>query len=148
LIDQLEVLALKSVALKDPEYFYRKVCRYYSEKFHTPLLEVQQLPWPFVFTNYLEHVIETNNGTEDIYNLAIDICYPEKRVSDEDELQSWIKRVEKEEEQKRESKKQKELDVEESKETADPPIGEENINMESTSFAHLEEEMEEEEEDG
>ena len=48
MIDQLELLALKSIALKDPEYFNRKVCRYYSEKFHTPLAEVYKLPWAFV----------------------------------------------------------------------------------------------------
>jgi len=145
MIDQLEVLALKSVALRDPEYFYRRVCRYYSEKFHTPLTDVQELPWPFVFTNYLEHIIETNNGKEDIYNLAIDICYPERKVSEEDELQSWIKRIESEEEAKREAKKQKELIAEESKLEENPPTEEKDINMESTSFAHLEEEMEEEE---
>ena len=78
MINELEILAIKSVALKDPEYFYRRVCRYYSEKFHTPLTEVYKLAWPFVFNNYLEHVIETNNTKEDVYNLAIDICYPEK----------------------------------------------------------------------
>lgn len=132
-IDRLETLALKSVALKDPEYLYRKVCRYYSLNFHTPLAEVHTLPWPFVFTNYLEHIIETNNSKEDIYNLAIDICYPEKRVTEEDELNKRIKEIEAEEEEKRQKAK---LDLETKKQ-------EEDINMEPSSFSHLDKEMEE-----
>jgi hypothetical protein len=130
MIDQLEILALKSVALKDAEYFQRRVCRYYSEKFHTPLLEVYELPWPFVFTNYLEHVIESNNGKKEIYDLAVDIFYPEIAKNEEEELQDWIKKIEAEEEAKQEN----------------PHTEEPDIVMESTSFEHLEEEMEENDE--
>lgn len=147
MIDQLEILALKSVALKDAEYFQRRVCRYYSEKFHTPLLEVYELPWPFVFTNYLEHVIESNNGKKEIYDLAVDIFYPEIAKNEEEELQDWIKKIEAEEEAKRQAHKKK---VEERKAQQaaqeNPHTKEPDIVMESTSFEHLEEEMEENDE--
>jgi len=141
MINHYEVLALRDIALKDPEYFQRKVCRYFSEHFHTPLLEVYDLPWPFVFTNYLEHIVESNHGQESIYNLAIDICYPEYRQEEEEEVEDWIKKIEEEEEAKRQA----------AHALANPPIEEPEeemeekpeINMESTSFAHLEEEMEE-----
>jgi hypothetical protein len=142
MIDQLEILALKAVALRDPEYFQRKVCRYYSEKFHTPLIEVYKLPWPFVFTNYLEHIIEVNNGKKEIYDLAIDICYPEIKENEEEALQRRIKEIETEEELKRQAHKKK---VEERKAQQtirqNPRTEEPDIVMESTSFEHLEKEM-------
>ena len=144
MIDQLETLALKSIALKDNGYFYRRVCRYYSEKFHTPLMSVYDLPWPFVFTNYLEHVIESNNTREDIYNLAIDVCYPEKSVSEEDEMQDWIRRIEEEEAAKRHDSNPPV--AEEKPIVENPQIEEPNIDMGGDAFAHLEEEMKEEDE--
>lgn len=140
MIEQFEVLALSSIALKNPEYFQRKVCRYYSEHFHTPLLEVYNIPWPFVFSNYLEHVVESNHGQEGIFNLAVDICHPDYRENEEQEIQDVIKRIERQEEERR------------AKELAklNPPIEEEevidenpDIEMKSTSFEHLEDEMEE-----
>lgn len=138
MIDKLELLAIKSVALKDSEYFYRRVCRYYSEKFHTPLLDVYKLPWTFVFTNYLEHVIEVNNGQEEVYNLAVDICYPEKRNEEEQEIQDWIKKIEEREERKRKSKN-KNPHIQKS-------LNEKDIEIKNDMFDHLEEEMENEQE--
>lgn len=152
MINELEILALKSVALKDPEYFTRKVCRYYSEKFHTPLTDVYNLPWVFVFTNYIEHIIETNNTKEDIYNIAIEVFYPEKKrvknfmgefENEEEEVQAWIKKIEKEEQEKRDKnsiKQQLKKDHVVESTYSDP-----EISLESNQFEHLEKEMEEDE---
>lgn len=145
MIDKLELLAIKSVALRDPEYFYRRVCRYYSQNFNTPLTEVHNLPWPFVFSNYLEHIVETNNDQESIYNLAIDICYPEKRVTEEEDLQRRIKEIEEEEAAKRQAKKEAhEKKLQEAKAKRDEE--ENDIVMDSSKFAHLDAEMEDENE--
>jgi hypothetical protein len=143
MIEKLELLALKSVAIKDYEYFCRKVYRYYSEKFHTPLAEVHNLSWAFVFTHYMEHVIENNNSQEEINELVLSYFYPEmKKVknfmgefdNEEEELQAYINKIEKEEEHKKQTKKQ------------NPHINEPDIVMESSSFEHLENEMEDENE--
>ena len=152
MINELEVLALKSVALKDAEYFTRKVCRYYSEKFHTPLADVYNLPWAFVFTNYIEHIIETNNTKEDIYNIAIDVFYPEKKRvknfmgefnNEEEELDAWIKKIEKEAQEERDRKSvQKELKQEQ---VAQSTYTEPEISLEANQFEHLDKEMEEDE---
>lgn len=156
MIDKLELLAVKSVALKDPEYFQRRVCRYYSEKFHTPLMEVYKLPWVFVFTNYIEHLIETNNSKEDIYNLALDICYPEKREEIEQETDEWIKQIEAQEQAKREARKKKMEEEKAARKKAqenphieendssdkNPHIDDKEIHMGEGVFAHLEEDME------
>ena len=155
MIEKLELLAIKSVALKDPEYFYRRVCRYYSEKFHTPLRDVHDLPWAFVFTNYLEHLIEENNTQEGIYNLAIEVCYPERKMDEENEIQEWIKNIEKNEEEKRKAKGKKQNprthknnDENKStnktdKENPHKESEEKEISVENDLFTHLEEEMEE-----
>lgn len=160
MIDKLEGLALRSVALRDPEYFYRRICRYYSQNFHTPLLEVYELPWAFVFTNYLEHIMENNNTKEYIYDLSIEMFYPELVESEEEELQDWIKKIEEEEEAKRQAKAKKEKQGEENphieepenphteqEEPENPHIDEEEINMGSTSFEHLEDEIIEDDDD-
>lgn len=141
MIDKLELLAVKSVALKDSEYFYRKVCRYYSEKFHTPLMEVYEIPWAFVFTNYLEHLIETNHNKESLYELVIDICYPEKRLDEEQEVEDWIKQIEAEEQAKRRAK-QNPPNQEKKVETENPHIENGEIHMGEGVFSHLEEDME------
>jgi hypothetical protein len=152
MINELEILALKSVALKDAEYFTRKVCRYYSEKFHTPLMEVYKLPWAFVFTNYIEHIIETNNTKEDIYNIAIDVFYPEKKrvktfmgefENEEQEIQAWINKIESEEQEKRDKKSVKQELKQEA--AAQPIEPESEINLEANQFEHLDREMEEDE---
>ena len=144
MIDRLELLAVKSVALKDPEYFQRRICRYYSEKFHTPLMEVYKLPWAFVFNNYIEHLIENNNNKEDIYNLAIDICYPEKREQEEQEIEDWIKDIEAKEEIKRKERQQKkEQQKIDTKEVhKNPHIENEEIHMGEDMFSHLNDDME------
>jgi hypothetical protein len=148
MISLFETLAIRDVTLKSQEYFQRKICRYYSEKFHTPLVEVYSLPWSFVLTNYLEHVIETNNTKDDLYDLAIDICYPEKRDDEEKEIQEWIKKIEKE--QAEELSKKKSPHTKQSTKSApieNPHIEESTneINMGTNDFAHLEEEMLEDE---
>jgi len=152
MINELEILALKSVALKDSEYFTRKVCRYYSEKFHTPLTDVYNLPWAFVFTNYIEHIIETNNTKEDIYNIAIDVFYPEKKrvknfmgefENEEAEVQAWIKKIEKEAQEERDKKSiNQELKQEATTQAVEL---EPEISLEANQFEHLEKEMEEDE---
>lgn len=152
MINHLEILSIKSVYKKDPEYFQRRVCRYYSEKFHTPLTEVLELPWPFVFQNYLEHVVENNNTQQEILDLAKEICYPNRKVvnalgefdNEEAEMQAWIRKIEQEEEEKRrkirEMAKPKEEKEVESKSTNNE---EEEIHMNENMFSHLEDEIDE-----
>ena len=136
MINKLETLALKAIVMKDPEYFTRKVCRYYSEKFHTPLLEVHDLPWTFVFNNYLEHVIESNNSRNEIYELSLEVIYPEMSKTEEQKNVAFAEMIERQEQEKMADK----IIADKMKDTL---VADENINMESTDFSHLDEEMEE-----
>ena len=131
MIDRVEILALKGVCLKDSDYRYRKICRYYSHHFSTPLMDVYELPWFHVLQNYLEHVLEQKNE-EALYELVLELVYPEKIQQEEDSVNDWIKQIEEEEKAKREKMAQKDKTLEEP------------ISIQSTSFEHLEEEMEQE----
>lgn len=152
MIKELETLAIHGVALKDSEYFTRKVYRYYSEKFHTPLMDVYELPWGFVLTNYLEHIVETNNTTEEIYELAVDICYPELREIEEDAIMDRIRELENQNIQagygkdpkKERAKKVAKIEKEKA-ETQNPHNEEKEIDMGEGMFSHLDEEMEKDE---
>lgn len=54
--EAIQIAALAAVAVDDfdEDYFYRRVFRWYSEKFHTPLHEVYELPFEFVLQHYFE----------------------------------------------------------------------------------------------
>jgi hypothetical protein len=54
LFEAIEISALKSVLKPDDEYFLRRIFRWYSEKFHTALHEVEDLPLDDVLTTYFE----------------------------------------------------------------------------------------------
>ena len=97
-----------------------------------------------MLTNYLEHVIETNNTKDDLYDLAIDICYPEKRDDEEKEIQEWIRSIEEEQNKKLTKKKSPHTEQEKQNTPTENPHIEESTNeisMGANDFAHLEEEM-------
>lgn len=140
MIDKLELIAIKSILTNDPEYFHRKVCRYYSEKFHTPLVEVLNMPWAFVFSNYLEHILETNNTKENIYEIATEICYPNRKKEEEEEFEEWVREVEQRAEQEAKSNPQ----IKQKNNIENPQTPEKEIHMGEGVFDHLDEEMEDE----
>ena len=66
-IIQLE--SLRDYLFKTDAYFERKVKRWFSTTFHTPLEEVYNLSWDFVLRNYYEYMMEQNG-----YNLTFDMA--------------------------------------------------------------------------
>lgn len=54
----MQVLSMKAVLQPDGEYLLRRIYRYYSTHFHTPLADVEKLPLETVLINYYEHVYE------------------------------------------------------------------------------------------
>ena len=87
--EHLEVLALHSVSTgKDPSYVYRKICRWFSREFHTPLPQVIKLPVEFVLQNYYEYQFESLQEEElfKIMRYHADPDYVETQKSDDDEF--------------------------------------------------------------
>lgn len=54
----LRILAFRAVEKRDHEYVVRHVCRWYSERFHTPLGEVEAIPLEQVLTHFFEVQVE------------------------------------------------------------------------------------------
>lgn len=54
----------KSELHPDEEYFIRRVCRWYSKTFSTPLHEVQGLPWNDVLLAFFEELYEQRQVEE------------------------------------------------------------------------------------
>lgn len=52
LTEQLK--AVQALLHDTPDFFYRKVCRWYSKEYHTPLIQVYDLPYHHVLQNYYE----------------------------------------------------------------------------------------------
>jgi hypothetical protein len=57
-------IALASVLEPDEAYYYRKICRSFSERYHMPLPEVEKLPYDYVLRHYFEHQIEQLNESD------------------------------------------------------------------------------------
>ena len=92
--EYLEILALHSVSTdKDSSYVYRKICRWFSRSFHTPLPQVIDLPVEFVLQNYYEFQFENFKEEEliGIMRYHVDPDYVESVESDDDAFFQQIK---------------------------------------------------------
>ena len=80
-IKQLE--AITNILGKTEEYFQRKVCRWFSEKYSTPLPDVEKMEWGYLLTHYYEAVLEDMD-----YNSVFDMAQREyiEEFIEEDEL--------------------------------------------------------------
>jgi hypothetical protein len=77
--DAIRIRALRGVWKPDYEASLRRIFRWYSEKFHTPLHEVQDLPIEDVLLNWFEVHYESLEPDEK-HNLAIHLLEtPEER---------------------------------------------------------------------
>jgi len=66
-VDQLEsiqIQALLDVMEGDFLYHYRRICRWFSTTFHTPLAEVDSLPMEYVLQQFFENRFEDMSKAE------------------------------------------------------------------------------------
>jgi hypothetical protein len=106
-------------------FFYRKVCRWYSEKFHTPLHEVTNggvVSWDEMLLNFYEHTFD-NLGYNEVYKLACEDFLPEIKEKHEAENDAFAKALEEEQKatmEKAKSKKENKVDIK-NKDLEPPP---------------------------
>ena len=70
--------ALYNTTYKTNLWFYRKVCRWFSKEFSTPLKEVEQLDWTEVLVHYYENAYDSLN----IKQLVEEIRSNDERLKD------------------------------------------------------------------
>lgn len=80
-IKQLE--AITNILGKTEDYFQRKVCRWFSEKYSTPLPEVERMEWDYLLTHYYEAALEDMD-----YNNVFDMAQHQyiEEFMEEDEV--------------------------------------------------------------
>lgn len=102
-IAAIRLIALRDVASKDPDvsYLIRKIKRWYSEKFSTPLHLIEDLCLEDVLQNYFECHFESlkdddfQNNTENFKQEILDSIKSEEKKKEEqkskseDEVISW-----------------------------------------------------------
>lgn len=94
-------------------YFHRKVCRWYSEKFHTPLHLVMDgvtIAWQDVLLHYYETQFE-DIGYNNTYELACQDYVPELAEHFEQENEDFAKALEEEQLRTIEAKQKKTAQV-------------------------------------
>ena len=103
-IQKLHDIALANVLDPDDGYYFRAICRFYSEKFHTPLHEVYRLPIHTVLINYFEATLEMldEDDVEEKVAKAVD---PNFGNNEEESIQDFIGMIEEEIAGKRKVKK-------------------------------------------
>ncbi len=93
--EALKKLALKAVIAPDEAYEMRRIFRWYSRTFHTPLEEVEEIPIQKVLVHYFESEFE-NANEEQIEKFIRDMCESKedkyKREMEEERLvvEDWL----------------------------------------------------------
>lgn len=85
----VKINALDSVIQKDQEYMIRHILRWYSKTFHTPLPQVEDIPFVEVLTAYYEERFE-NMEEQDL---------KEERIKNSMSPEEWAKKLQEEETQ-------------------------------------------------
>lgn len=90
---QMQKLALGQVYEGGATYLHRKICRWYSEKFSTKLLEVMELPWDHVISTYYEYMYE-NMSKKDMEDFAKASFAPDLVEEEEKSNEEFAREVE------------------------------------------------------
>jgi uncharacterized protein (DUF885 family) len=90
-----QIQAAEAILDPDEASYYRKICRWYSTKFHTPLMQVYQLSTDHVLTNYYESIME-NMSYNDLYDQVKEDHLPELVQEDDQDNAEYARQLEEE----------------------------------------------------
>lgn len=93
LYKSIQIKAIESVLDSDDAYSYRKICRWYSKTFHTPLQDVYNLDFEHVLSNYYESTFE-EIPYNDLYDIAIEDFIPELAEQNNEDAEQYAKDLE------------------------------------------------------
>lgn len=89
----LQLKALDCIFNPDDVYFHRKICRWYSKEFSTPLDQVMRSDFGEILTHYYENQFE-NLQRNDLIDIMIDDHLPELTTEKDDEVDEWVENLE------------------------------------------------------
>ena len=117
----LQVNAVFDKLTQNDMFFFRKICRWYSEKFHTPLHDVLEgtvIGWDEILKHYYEHNIDSQSYNE-IFELAMKEYLPEFADDWERQNEEFAKALIEEQKMLQEKAKAKKKDFNEAMEEMD-----------------------------
>ena len=125
----LQLEAISGILNQSDMNFYRKICRWYSKEFHTPLhqvLEGRVVLWDEVLLHYYESSFE-EAGFNAVYNMAVQEYIPELAKEYEDDNQAFADALIEEQNRtiaakKKKEAKEKELTQLKSEPSKTPPL--------------------------
>lgn len=98
ILDGIIRQAVANTIESNPEYITRHIYRQYSKIFNTPLHQVYDLPFIFVFQNFIEHKIESEFAAISEMSEKLEYIQKYVRVQSEEEeardLEDFIRFVE------------------------------------------------------
>jgi len=116
-LQKLQILALKAVEQPSWDDFYRKICRWYSKTFHTPLPQVLEMSEMEVLRTYYEEkydeiyqIKDKDNITKNMYeqlrqSILYGDTYEELVRKEELEIEKELEAIQKEYEEAEKSNK-------------------------------------------
>ena len=93
LYKSIQIKPIESVLDSDDANSYRKICRWYSKTFHTPLQDVYNLDFEHVLSNYYESTFE-EIPYNDLYDIAIEDFIPELAEQNNEDAEQYAKDLE------------------------------------------------------
>lgn len=93
LYDLAQMEAIENVLDPTDAYIHRRICRWYSKTFHTPLHEVFKLDLYDVLTHYYEATMEEFEPN-DLYDKAIADFMPDLAERQDQEAEDYAKSLE------------------------------------------------------
>jgi hypothetical protein len=99
-IKALQIIALQAAEDPSDEQFYRRVCRWYSEKYSTSLHVVEEMDYYYVLQHYFEdnyHQLESSDDKDVRYKyeeIKARLIYPEEFKKHEQADDDWVKQLE------------------------------------------------------
>lgn len=107
----LQTQAIAGVLTKSDMAFFKKVCRWYSKTFHTPLsvvMECREVQWDEILTHYYEEQMEELSFNH-IFEVACQEYIPELAEEFEKENQEYADSLLEEQQRTIERKKKKDM---------------------------------------
>lgn len=109
----LQIEAVFDILNQSDMYFFRKICRWYSEKFHTPLHQVvsgEVVSWDDILLHYYEYQMD-QIGYNKVFDMAVQEYVPELAEEYEEENQAFADALVEEQKRTLERKKKKDTKV-------------------------------------
>lgn len=145
-IEQLK--AINGFLTHSPDYLYRKICRWFSKTYNTPLAQVLEMPMPQLLQHYYESQVDDADFNH-IYELAQTDFLPEfmdDREQEDAEFAAGLIEEQKqtlEKKAQREKKKKQAAEFEEAKKkslaaSSEPPRGTAALSSEKPQSLEVE----------